>query len=312
MLFLVNKRAVSKFSVTILAATCLSACGTGEVAQADPTIIPATGPAVWTMSDEDTTVHLFGFTQVLKPGVAWQSAAYKNALETSDTVLLETHSDDPQEQAAMQQTVQKIGLYSDGQTLTSVLSSEEAEEIGAVTQSIGLPLAGLNPLKPWLASIQLGVISITKQGYDLAHPPAGDISQTAEASDKTIESLEGPTHLMEKIAALPEDEQVKMLVHSVRTLRDDPDQMERLNAAWLQGDVPEIGEILHGEGGAWSSDLVYKTMLVDRNKAWRDQIKKRMETETGTIFVAVGLGHLAGKDSLVNMLEAEGYVVTRE
>ena len=39
-------------------------------------------------------------------------------------------------------------------------------------------------------------------------------------------------------------------------------------------------------------------MFTERNARWADWIAARMQTP-GTVFVAVGAGHLAGKDSLL-------------
>jgi uncharacterized protein YbaP (TraB family) len=42
---------------------------------------------------------------------------------------------------------------------------------------------------------------------------------------------------------------------------------------------------------------VAKVLLVDRNARWAQWIKQRM-ARPGTVFVAVGAGHLAGPDSV--------------
>ena len=46
-----------------------------------------------------------------------------------------------------------------------------------------------------------------------------------------------------------------------------------------------------------------KILLTDRNARWAAWIDKRMETP-GTVFVAVGAGHLAGKGSVQEQLKA--------
>ncbi|GLQ20586.1 TraB/GumN family protein [Algimonas porphyrae] len=304
---------MSRFLTLTSAALMLTACGSDPTLSANP---PAEGPAIWTLADADTTVHLFGYTQVLKPDVTWQSEAVSTAFNAADTLILETEPATPETQSDIQQTMRSLGFYQEGRTLGATLSDEQAEEIGTVSAQFGVPLTALDPLKPWLASMQLGVVAISAKGYDLTQTPVATLQRQATERGMTIRSLESPTTLMQKIAGLNEDEQIGMLLHGARTLRDDPEQTARVNSAWLAGDVNSIAETLHGDGGddsgAWPSDAVYTLMLTERNEFWRDDIATLMETETGTYFIAVGLGHLAGKDSLVSMLDEAGYTVLRQ
>ncbi len=46
-------------------------------------------------------------------------------------------------------------------------------------------------------------------------------------------------------------------------------------------------------------------MFTERNERWADWIRARMQTP-GTVFVAVGAGHLAGKDSVLVKLAERG------
>jgi len=46
-------------------------------------------------------------------------------------------------------------------------------------------------------------------------------------------------------------------------------------------------------------------MFTERNERWADWIRARMRTP-GTVFVAVGAGHLAGQDSLLVRLAERG------
>ena len=48
----------------------------------------------------------------------------------------------------------------------------------------------------------------------------------------------------------------------------------------------------------------------ERNARWADWIRARLRTP-GTVFVAVGAGHLAGKDSVLAQLGERGIYSTR-
>ena len=49
---------------------------------------------------------------------------------------------------------------------------------------------------------------------------------------------------------------------------------------------------------------------LEASARWAEWIEKRMD-QPGTVFIAVGAGHLAGKDSVETMLEAKGLEVDR-
>ena len=57
----------------------------------------------------------------------------------------------------------------------------------------------------------------------------------------------------------------------------------------------------------------YKRMVVDRNTRWAATLDSVLKDPgTGTVFVVVGAGHLAGPDSVLKMLEKDGWKVERE
>jgi uncharacterized protein YbaP (TraB family) len=79
--------------------------------------------------------------------------------------------------------------------------------------------------------------------------------------------------------------------------------MVEMQAAWKQGDQAIFVRML-GELKAASPDA-YRMMFTERNRRWADWIGARMQTP-GTVFVAVGAGHLAGADSLLVHLAQRG------
>jgi uncharacterized protein YbaP (TraB family) len=54
----------------------------------------------------------------------------------------------------------------------------------------------------------------------------------------------------------------------------------------------------------------YKMLLTDRNATWAEWINKRMD-QPGTVFLAVGAGHLAGNGSVQDMLAKKGFKAER-
>ena len=58
------------------------------------------------------------------------------------------------------------------------------------------------------------------------------------------------------------------------------------------------------------SPETYRLMFNDRNGRWAQWIARRLQ-QPGVVFVAVGAGHLAGKDSVQHKLGALGIRTAR-
>lgn len=269
-------------------------------------------PALWTLRDEDTVVILFGHASALPEGTVWRSPDFDRWLAEADVVVLESISTGPAAVGQVQSAIRTLGFNEQGTMLTGTMDDIQVEALAGISNELGFPMETLERLRPWLASIQIGVLAAQRQGLDLANTPATVIATEAADNGAEIIALEGPADLIHLMAGLQDDEQVGLLMHSVIQLREDPDQIAQANSTWLAGDIDALAEIHHGRKGAWSSDKVYDLMLVDRNSKWREKIESLLESKTGVILVAVGAGHLAGPDSLVTMLSDAGWEVQRQ
>ena len=58
------------------------------------------------------------------------------------------------------------------------------------------------------------------------------------------------------------------------------------------------------------SPEIYRLMFNDRNGRWANWIARRLQ-QPGVVFVAVGAGHLAGKDSVQHKLGNYGIRTAR-
>jgi uncharacterized protein YbaP (TraB family) len=108
-------------------------------------------------------------------------------------------------------------------------------------------------------------------------------------------------HLSAGAAATPADAKVGQPVKAQG--EDLRHTMAEMQSAWKRGDqsvfVHMLGQLEAG------SPSTYRLMFTDRNARWADWIAARLQTP-GTVFVAVGAGHLAGKDSVLVRLAEKG------
>jgi hypothetical protein len=134
------------------------------------------------------------------------------------------------------------------------------------------------------------------------------LRHVAESEGKPVEQLETLqfqlnmfNHLSAGSAATPADAKVGQPVTAQR--EDLVHTMAEMQSAWKRGDQSVFVHML-GQLEAGSPET-YRLMFTDRNARWADWIAARLQTP-GTVFVAVGAGHLAGKDSVLVRLAQKG------
>lgn len=301
-----------------LAFCLVSVCAAAQQAAAPQTGTAATSaaekttatPAMWRVKGAHGTVYLFGSVHVMKPEVEWEGGKVKSALDASDVLYLEIANLD--DMTAAQPLLMQYGLDPE-HPLSTKLSKEDIATLDGAVKAIGMPgEAMLEPMRPWLVSMTLSVLPMLKAGYS----PNSGIDMALLAQTKTtkkqvkgFETLEDQVHL---VADVPEAEQLTMLHKELTELEKSAAETNELVAAWERGDVEKIGAI-DNEELATKYPAVYKRMVVDRNARWAETLNGVLKDPgTGTVFVAVGAAHLAGPDSVIQMLEKDGWKVERE
>ena len=286
-----------------------SARAAEPVAAATPPAIVATtdaDPALWVVKDEDTTIYLFGTVHVLKPGLSWFDEAVKTAFDKSDQLMLEmVLPDDP---AQVGKEMMPLALDQIGKTLSSRLDPDQLAAYQAAMASVGLPAAQFDAFEPWFPAITLSMLPLTKLGYDPEQGAEKQLTSMAKASGKPVAGFETFTEQLGFFDTLPETQQVAFLNSVVKDLDKLGPQLDKMVLLWTKGDPDGLAAAMN-ESMAATPELA-KILLWDRNARWADQIKARMD-KPGTVFVAVGAGHLAGDKSVQDYLKERGLTVKR-
>ncbi len=268
--------------------------------------LPDADPALWVVRDEDTTIYLFGTVHVLKPGLGWFDEAVKTAFDKSDQLMLEIVL--PEDQAEMAKVMMPLAIDQSGKSLSSRLDPEQLRAYQAAMASVGLPAAQFDMFEPWFPAITLSVLPLTKLGYDPEQGAEKLLTRFAKDAGKPVIGLETLNEQLGFFDGLPETQQVTFLNTVVKDLDKLGPQLDKMVALWAKGD-PDGLAVAMNESMAATPELA-RTLLWDRNARWADKLKARMD-QPGTVFVAVGAGHLAGEKSVQDYLEAQGLTVKR-
>jgi uncharacterized protein len=198
--------------------------------------------------------------------------------------------------------------------LSTKISKDDLALLDSAAKDAGLPGGEqmFEPMRPWLVSMTLSLVPMMKAGYQ---PTSGiDLKLLAEAKkeQKPVKGFETMLEQMHMLADVPEAEQIKMLHKDLTELDKSTAEANDLVAAWEVGDVEKIGKMDNDEL-ATKYPEEYKRIVVDRNTRWTTTIDGLLkDPATGTVFVAVGAAHLAGPDSVLKMLEKDGWNVERQ
>ncbi|MGJ3647220.1 TraB/GumN family protein [Sphingomonas sp. GlSt437] len=263
--------------------------------------IPA-DPALWVVKDKDTTIYLFGTVHVLKPGLSWFDHAVKTAFDKSDQLVLEIPLPDPEEAKGI---VLPLAIDSSGKTLTSKIPPANLPAYQAGLAKLGVQPAQLDPLQPWFASISLSNGLLLKSGYNPESGAERTLDAAAKAEHKPVIGLETLSQQLHYFADLPQDEQVKFLLSGIKDADKFDSTIAEMVDDWAKGQPDKLAEVMNRDYD--ESPLITKTLLTDRNSRWADWINERLK-QPGTIFIAVGAGHLAGANSVQAQLAAKYHI----
>lgn len=257
-------------------------------------------PALWVVEDEDTAIYLFGTVHVLRPGMEWFDGAVWAAFNQSDTLVMELA--DPAGPATLA-AIMRMGMTTSGPPLSEKLSPAQRAIFAPAVAKLGLPAAILERQKPWMASVTLSVLPLIKAGYNPASGPEMMLLAAARKAKKPVEGLETPEEQLAQFDRMPEPKQIDGLVESLAQLDKIVSTTDAMVESWARGDAPAIARYIAEAPG--SSPEMVRFLLSDRNARWAEWIEKRME-RPGKLFVAVGAGHLAGRQSVQAYLARHG------
>jgi len=263
-------------------------------------------PALWVVKDKNTTIYLFGTIHVLKPGLTWFDEAVKTAFDRSDQVMLELVMPDAQ---TMQGLVMANGVAPAGSPpLTEQLPADKRAAYAKAVTDLGLPANALDKYKPWLAATQLSIAPLSKLGYDSSNGPEEVITAAAKAAGKPVAGLETAQQQLGYFSSLSPKAQIQFLTSTIDELPTLSKTMATMVDEWAAGKPEALADEMNDS--LKESPEVAQVLLVDRNKRWAGWIKNRLATP-GTVFVAVGAGHLAGPDSVQAQLRRLGVKARR-
>lgn len=281
---------------------------TTSLAQQQPaskaTPLPADArPALWKVADHDTTIYLFGTIHVLPQGIDWYKGPIRQAFEHSDLLMTELPDLSTGEVAA---AMIKQGMLPKGQTLRGLMNDEQRGRYDAALTKIGVQPAMFDHNRPWVVALLLPLVRVQQLGFDPQHGVESQLDKRAKELKRPRQGLETIDQQFAIFAGLSEAGQMEYLMAVVDALPEIDGQINTMVGHWAKGDAAALAKFLQAD----DDKVLGEALIYNRNRIWAGWIAERMK-QPGTVFIAVGTGHLGGKDSVQDVLAKGGYKAAR-
>lgn len=271
-----------------------------------PAASHATGPALWSISDEDSTVWLFGTAHLLRPDIAWRTPRIEAALSEAEALYLETDVS-PAAAPRLQALAALHGTNPPGVTLSALLDADANAKLASAAERFGLQASQFEPVRPWLVALQLSVASYAAEGATAEAGVERVLSEHARAAQKHFGYLETPEEQIAVLADLPQAAQIAFLVETLNDIESGEASMSAMEDAWARGDIAALRTAFDNDLDGMTPE-VREAMLTARNRRWVDEIVALLNGDDD-VFVAVGAAHLVGDDSVIDLLRERGLTV---
>lgn len=292
------KRALGILGIaTAATATAQGAAGTAQAAR----------PALWQVSDPDTTVYLFGTIHLLPENYQWRSGPLEKAIAGSDSLVVETIID-PEKPQELIAALTRLG-YSPGiPPIAERIPAEKRPLLEAAIAKTQIPRGVFDKMETWAAAFTLLGVQFNELGLKGDEGVEHVLRNAFDEAGKPIGQLETNAEQLGFFDTLPEEAQRALLQGAIETPETAKSDFAAMLASWTSGDVDAIAKTFNDQLA--ESPELRDALLKRRNANWSRWIAERLATP-GTVLVAVGAGHLAGEDSVQTMLESQGYKVRR-
>jgi len=228
-------------------------------------------PAIFVVRDADTTVYLFGTFHALDGRSEWFNDRVRQAFDRSNELVLET-------------------LIPDNSSIAVPPAPQQFRTLS------------VTPSASFLASTRMAISAGRAKGLQVSNGADMVLRRAAEADGKAVEGLETLQSQLSMFTRMPAAGAAPTS-SGPKAMANLSNSMLEMQDAWKHGNqavfVRMLGQLERG------APETYRMMFTERNSRWADWIRARMQTP-GTVFVAVGAGHLAGKDSVLVQLAQRG------
>ena len=261
-------------------------------------------PALWRVSDSDTTIWLLGTIHVLPANVHWQTPAIREAIDHADVLVMEL-PDDP---AGTTRMFRQVATGSGLPPIAERVAPGRHAALAAGLTAGGIDASEVDRLKSWAAAFVIAGAANNAKGITRENGVEAGLTVAFAKRRRPSGGLETAAAQFATFDRLPEAAQRVLLDRAIDSAAGGSADYQATLAAWAAGDEKRIAATI--DPAFRAAPEIEAQVVKARNTNWAGKIAARM-AKPGRVLVAVGVGHLVGTDSLPAMLRARGLKVER-
>ena len=128
------------------------------------------------------------------------------------------------------------------------------------------------------------------------------LEETAKKNNQELLGFETVDFQLSLFDQMTLDEQVRMVMESLRDEKNAKNKFEEMQQVYLEQDLDQLYKMTKDE-----STTLNRSFLEDRNMDWIPKIEEI--TKNKIVFIAVGAAHLAGPEGVIELLINKGFQV---
>lgn len=279
--------------------------------------VPWSSGLLWQVEKDGVTSYIIGTMHLPDRGLAPIATRVEGLLPSVDRVFLELTSAD---ESALQNHLQSrpdLMFITQGPSLIDRLSDAEWAFVSKEAQQRGVPPFMAAKMQPWVLGM---TVAIPVCAMEAMQSGARGLDRTLEAralqAGLPIASLDDPLGLIATLAAGSVEEQVEDMKIGL-AMGLDPDDDNSIIALYLREEPVLIWEYgkFQARKAAPSGNVeellqeFEKALITDRNQQWLQKLEPALSERPS--LVAVGALHLGGQLGLLQLLNEQGFAITR-
>ncbi len=259
--------------------------------------------SVWIAEKDGYSIIIAGSVHLVHPSQLPLPAEYLKAFSLSERVVFEIDLDEMNQSTSLVKMISTFRLKAT--TLDKTLRSDVWQYLNTVMNEYNIPRA-LLAYDAAFMSFSLPLIILKSQGYQEGIDKL--LYDQAKRDGKKIIGLETFDEQLKALATLQEIDPNILIKQTLKEIKKPQFSLDNLIKELYRGQQTMLEKQI-AIYDTKEMGTFYQVLLINRNKAWIPKIDQFAKDSTKTMVV-IGAMHLAGNDSVLQLLKEQGYKIS--
>ncbi|MFB4160056.1 TraB/GumN family protein [Geomicrobium sp. JSM 1781026] len=268
-----------------------------------------TGGFLWEVNNGGINMFLFGTIHLGTNDFYPLDPIVEEAFDNADIVMPEINVN---EKSMDQETLMKLAMFKDGNTLDQVLSKRVYHELSVLLLKYDMDIKDFHMFQPWLMDLILVDLATKESNVDSEKSVDLYLLNRAEKLGKEIVPLESEGVQSEIFSSFTLETQIQALERTVRNFSNLPKETEQSAHNWLNRDIQSFKNTRIDFENDGINKEYFQGINDRRNLEMAEKIDQVLRSGLDKrYFLFVGCFHVILEPSLPTILDNKGYNVAR-